>query len=960
MAMTLDEEDKIEETPLNDENNTNACRWQDVPLIPQLVGTVSPCSWYSEKDGCIYSWGGQSGEGEEASREEMKVLDLVGGEFAHWTFHVENSPNPNAFPSFCARELKTSSRKETTTKKKNEKEEEDEVLTFLSGGAEEGENGGAGDDHHPSTSGSKTVAQTYDSALKKWTILEPAADKKINAAPDERFGASSTFISDQKVVQFGGVKKRIPPLKPNRPRGHVLVKEIPIPEHEAAMKKQNAAYTNETYIFDFKSNTWNHVRVPVRKCPPARAFASLISVTDDVAFLFGGVDAAGRCFNDVWKFDFKNKNEPWKEILAEKEAHEMIPPRMLHAVCALPDGDGMLVVGGRGSKNECLSDAWIFSCEFSVWQKLPEYMSPKMGVFGARLVPARSAVFRIGGAFADEVEGNQVMIEESNVTSTNTAASSQKKKKKSKVSAVELSTTNSGASFFAGAGLTHGNELTNPESFDDDDEKENLWDDVFPLKDCWDADAAALTTDLKTRKKKKSAGGDMKLPSVSITPTKTKKDLSISTKKSTEVQHRAAALFQPSLEQSSGRENANNVTSIATTETPRGGVRSAFEPVKGSQAFKVDGRSAPPPAAPVANCEFCVVEFKGKTRNQMLMKHREECSKNPKNIIGEATEKIALSFSKADRLLGLPKLKVQKSAAPNSHGGDLPSLSPRASREEVLVPGVRPAPSDDEDEDKVNAVKKKKMKKQPSKLGRSSSSQMKVASAGSGEVGGKSSGGDAPNNNAAAAAAGAKKNEEKEKATTTTPANNEKSMPPKKRKLAEDGATQKNETTEEEREALRNEECYQRVMERSVNLPRLHNASGALTVSEADLMKSFAQLANMKEDAFKIMDNKMKAEEKEIWDGAAKHLANAMQSKDYDKLFKELSTNGTTTTTSPYKKAKGGGKLPAIGSKVDSSKSKITGTFDAGYFVELVIDGKKCSGIAFSPVLQKTTIGGKQ
>ena len=55
-------------------------------------------------------------------------------------------------------------------------------------------------------------------------------------------------------------------------------------------------------------------------------------------------------------------------------------------------------------------------------------------------------------------------------------------------------------------------------------------------------------------------------------------------------------------------------------------------------------------------------------------------------------------------------------------------------------------------------------------------------------------------------------------------------------------------------------------MQRSVNLPRLHNASGALTVSEADLMKSFAQLANMKEDAFKIMDNKMKAEEKEIYD----------------------------------------------------------------------------------------------
>ena len=237
--------------------------------------------------------------------------------------------------------------------------------------------------------------------------------------------------------------------------------------------------------------------------------------------------------------------------------------------------------------------------------------------------------------FADEVEGNQVMIEESNVTITNTAASSQKKKKKSKVSAVELSTTNSGASFFAGAGLTHGNELTNPELFGiDDDEKENLWDDVFPLKDCWDADAAALTTDLKTRKKKKSAGGDMKLPSVSITPTKTKKDLSIS---------KSLPRVRPSLEQKHEQRDIHRDDRNATRRSP-----SAFEPVKGSQAFKVDGRSAPPPA-PVANCEFCVVQFKGKTRNQMLMKHREECSKNPKNIIAEATEKIASSFSKADR-----------------------------------------------------------------------------------------------------------------------------------------------------------------------------------------------------------------------------------------------------------------------------------------------------------------------
>ena len=69
-------EEKEEEE--EEEDNTNAYHWQDVPLIPQLVGTVQPCSWYSEKDGCVYSWGGQSGEAKEAAREEMKVLDLVG------------------------------------------------------------------------------------------------------------------------------------------------------------------------------------------------------------------------------------------------------------------------------------------------------------------------------------------------------------------------------------------------------------------------------------------------------------------------------------------------------------------------------------------------------------------------------------------------------------------------------------------------------------------------------------------------------------------------------------------------------------------------------------------------------------------------------------------------------------------------------------------------------------------
>ena len=75
--------------------------------------------------------------------------------------------------------------------KKNGKEEEED-WTSLSGGAEERENG-VRDLASASCSEntcSKTVARTYDYALKKWTILEPAASKRPNTIPDDRFGAT--------------------------------------------------------------------------------------------------------------------------------------------------------------------------------------------------------------------------------------------------------------------------------------------------------------------------------------------------------------------------------------------------------------------------------------------------------------------------------------------------------------------------------------------------------------------------------------------------------------------------------------------------------------------------------------------------------------------------------------------------------------------------------------------------
>ena len=68
---------------------------------------------------------------------------------------------------------------------------------------------------------------------------------------------------------------------------------------------------------------------------------------------------------------------------------------------------------------------------------------------------------------------------------------------------------------------------------------------------------------------------------------------------------------------------------------------------------------------------------------------------------------LIIQKSRPDVRRGLEEAEGTKSRHRETPRRRFAELSPRASREEVLVPGVRPAPSDDEDEDKVNAVRRK-------------------------------------------------------------------------------------------------------------------------------------------------------------------------------------------------------------------------------------------------------------
>jgi hypothetical protein len=948
-----------------EEETEETVRWFDCAL-PEKIGTEMPIAWYSENDGCLYTWGG-CGEDDE-QRRVMVAVDLTAGMFERVKFEVMNAPNPDTFPSFCARQKNRSlnigddtatsnHRTNNTPAKKNKYSNYDDVLTFLSGGAEEGE--------AKTVEERLMVTRTYDYALKKWNILD--VQNKSNGAnayvPEDRFGASSTFISDTKVLQFGGVKKYLDPtLKKPKSVGKNA-------EKDELDNKKLAAFTNETNVFDFEAKTWtaNTTQKSTKKLPPARAFASLVSAIDDVAVLFGGINSSDQYLGDIWMYDARDETPRWKEILPTETEGEWPSPRAFHSATALPDGDGMLVAGGRDEQGTYLKEVWVFSFELKIWARLIPGMSPNVGFYGATLVCARSGVFRIGGVFEDEKEtAKEIWVEETN----NSLSKKKSRTKKEKVYVHSLTTSNTGAAFLTAAGRRYDNPLTNPVLWeipghsDDEDRQEDCFSDILPLKGFayWGRREDEVKNKIKTTT---SAKKEIKIGQKEIAPaTKTNND------EDTETQKKAST-------------NKTKATSNTTTQdTPRAGIRSAFEPVKGSHGFKIDGRSAPVPAAPAATCEYCNETFQGKTRNQTCAKHVEKCSKNPRNIklTDDVIEKFSAPFAKkagqqvlsgVEQVLTakaavlpkktLPALKLQQS---HSHGGgDLPTLSPRANREEVLVPGVRMAPSDDEEEDKevLNAVndRKKKLKKQPSKLGRSSSSQMKVASAGSGgEIGG--SGG-------AGATAGGKE-------ILPAPASDyEKNMPPKKRKIIEDGKPtaelakdSPQRSSDNDKDEDEDEEAFKKILDMAGKKREAQITAGLkLTepLTEENALKTFASCLKLSEDALKELK-----QDKAVWDKEKSDMfdsvAKFMDLGDHEKIQKILddrqAANKQTTTMAIKKlKTSSATKVPRavalVGGRIDASKSTITGNFDSGYFAELVIDGKKCTGVFFSPVMQTTT-----
>ena len=75
-----------------EEETEETVRWFDCAL-PEKIGTEMPIAWYSENDGCLYTWGG-CGEDDE-QRRVMVAVDLTAGMFERVKFEVMNAPNPD-------------------------------------------------------------------------------------------------------------------------------------------------------------------------------------------------------------------------------------------------------------------------------------------------------------------------------------------------------------------------------------------------------------------------------------------------------------------------------------------------------------------------------------------------------------------------------------------------------------------------------------------------------------------------------------------------------------------------------------------------------------------------------------------------------------------------------------------------------------------------------------------------
>ncbi|KAH8739173.1 serine/threonine protein phosphatase [Cryptosporidium ryanae] len=211
-------------------------------------------------------------------------------------------------------------------------------------------------------------------------------EQMFGEVPTARFGHSTTFVGNSKVVLFGGAigdggrytitadtyildfsagfqwKKITADNPPSARAAHAsaCVDLMQLVIYGGATGGGSLS-SDELYLLDLRKDPhYGWMSVPI--CggrTPGRRYGHTMVYSKPNLIVFGGNDGQ-RTLNDVWFMNVEESPFVWTQVLFDKD--DRVPcPRVYHsaALCAEGPASGMTVVhGGRASDSKCLRDTW--------------------------------------------------------------------------------------------------------------------------------------------------------------------------------------------------------------------------------------------------------------------------------------------------------------------------------------------------------------------------------------------------------------------------------------------------------------------------------------------------------------------------------------------------------------------------------------------------------------------------
>lgn len=224
----------------------------------------------------------------------------------------------------------------------------------------------------------------YDVAANEWTQMNPAS------APSKRSGSGLAYDAESdRVILFGGLAFNIFGLSDTwaydyntdtwkemakGPANHLGARLAYDTESDriilfGGLNMETFRYVNETWTFDFNSNTWTEMKP--KTSPPGRNFQAITYDSKaDRVLVWGGLDENEEKPVDesMWAYDFNTNT--WNEMKPDNKTHPS--GRDFTQMVYNAKADRTILYGGtRGG-----TETWAFDYNTNAWIKLAPAVNP--------------------------------------------------------------------------------------------------------------------------------------------------------------------------------------------------------------------------------------------------------------------------------------------------------------------------------------------------------------------------------------------------------------------------------------------------------------------------------------------------------------------------------------------------------------------------------------------------------